>query len=61
MSKNKEASDEKFLRNNYLVNYVRDVYQSDPVVGQELMALNNSFMEDMMKKAGVGDFNKKKG
>ena len=58
MSKNKAMANEKFLRNNYLVNYIRDVYSANQVVGNELVILNNSFMENMMKEAGI-DFNKK--
>ena len=53
MSKNKEAMNEAFLRGNYFINYVREVHISNQIAGNELMMLNNSFIEKMMKEAGI--------
>jgi hypothetical protein len=47
----KEEKMKEILEKHYLVNYIKEVYHVNPSVGNELMKLNNSLIENQISEA----------
>ena len=57
--KNKQAAQDKIVENNYLINYIKDVYAVNQMLGGELMILNNDSIGVQIKNAEKSEKPKK--